>query len=137
VRVADGIFLCRRATTNLDGTTTLEGVFDTVGLSKLPDELRCMAYCKLEAEPEEIGTEKVVRLELASAEHVAGSPDEPVPLVWFERKANIRGAALGATPTLEILLEIEARIERAGNYFVTVHVEGELAGKAPVLVSAA
>jgi len=33
--------------------------------------------------------------------------------------------------------EIEARIERAGNYFVTVHVEGELAGKAPVLVSAA
>lgn len=136
MRVADGIFLCRKATANPDGTTTLEGVFDTVSLSKLPAHLRCTAYCKLEADIGEIGSNRTVLIELASAEYLAGSPKAPPPLAWYEKKASIRGAALGATPTVEILLEIDAEIRQPGNYFVSVKIQGKLAGKAPILISA-
>ncbi len=130
MRVASAILLCRKATTNPDGTTTLDGLFDAVSMSRLPDRLQCTAYCKLEADPSEIGSAQTVRIELVSA-------DEPnTPLSWYERKTNVRGAALDATPTVEILLEIEALIQTPGNYFVTVEIDGQPVGKGPIRISA-
>jgi len=118
---------------NADGTTTLEGIFDTISLSKLPDRLECMAYCKVEAHAGEIGSTRLVRFELASANSVFGAPQAPA-LSWYEKEATVRGAAYGATPTLEILLNINAVIVEPGNYLISVSIQGDLAASAPILV---
>jgi hypothetical protein len=127
LKLAGAIVLCRRATANSDGTTTLDGLFDVVSLRSFPDRLTCSAYCKLEAEPTEIGATRKVRLDL--------TPVGGAPLASFEREATIKGAAYDATPTLEILWDLDVLIERPGNYRLSVAIGARPAGSAPILIS--
>ncbi len=128
MKVADAIVLCRKATANADGTTTLDGLFDVVTMRSFPDRLHCSAYCKLEAEAREIGQNRKVRIELAP---VGGGA-----LAAFEREATIKGAAYDATPTLEILWDLDVEFTQPGAYQVAVYLGNKLAGSAPILVSA-